>query len=164
VSDLIEKSRLDLSAYLPYRLSILSNTVSSAIAALYEQKHQLSVADWRIMAVLGMEPDRALTQTELCSRTRMDKVQVSRAIKRLLNMGHVDRIMDPKDKRRAYLTLTKPGQRVYDDVAPITLAWERAFLSRLSKADAQTLDVMLTLLQTIADEMSVQKPCPPSEP
>jgi len=164
VPDPIRKSRLDLSAYLPYRLSILSNTVSSAIAALYEQKHQLSVADWRIMAILGMEPDRAQTQTELCSRTRMDKVQVSRAIKRLLNMGHVDRTVDPEDRRQAYLKLTKPGQRAYDYVMPVTLAWERAFLSRLSEAETQTLDTMLNQLQTIADEMSVHKASAAPEP
>ncbi len=111
-----------------------------------------------------MQPDRALAHTELCSRTRIDKVQVSRAIKRLLNMGNVDRIVDPKGRCRAYLMPTKPCQRVYGDVVPVTLAWERAFLSRLSRAETQTPDDMLTLLQTITDEMSLEKSCPRSEP
>jgi len=152
--DVMEKPPLDLSAYLPYRLSILSNTVSSAIAALYEQKHGLSVADWRIMAILGMDPDHALTHTELCARTRMDKVQVSRAVKRLLDLGHVDRTVDPADRRRVYVTLTRSGRAVYDDVAPATLAWERALLDRLTEAEVRNLDTMITRLQTIADDMA----------
>ena len=86
--------RLDLAAYLPYRLSILSNTVSGAIASIYGKRHGLAVADWRLMAILGMEPERPLTQKALCARTRMDKVQVSRAVKRLLGLGYIEREVD----------------------------------------------------------------------
>lgn len=144
--------RLDLAVYLPYRLSILSNTVSGAIAALYETRHGLSVADWRILAILGME--RSLTQKELCARTRMDKVQVSRAVRRLLDSGRVAREVDKADRRRAHLRLTGQGQAVYDEVAPATLAWERELLSRLTPAEVAILDTVVARLQQVADEMA----------
>ena len=146
--------RLDLETYLPYRLSILSNTVSGAIAALYESRHGLSVADWRLMAVLGMDPDRPLTQTALCARTRMDKVQVSRAVKRLLDFGHIAREVDAADRRRAHLRLTESGRSVYGAVAPATLEWERELLSRLTPAEAAILDTVIARLQQVADEMA----------
>ena len=146
--------RLDLAAYLPYRLSILSNTVSGAIAAIYEARYGLSVADWRIVAILGMAPDRPLTQTALCARTRMDKVQVSRAVKRLLESGRIVRETDSTDRRRAHLRLTAQGRAVYDDVAPATLAWERDLLSRLTPAEAAILDTVIARLQQVADEMA----------
>ena len=146
--------RLDLAAYLPYRLSILSNTVSGAIAAIYETRYGLSVADWRLMAVLGMEPDRPLTQKALCARTRMDKVQVSRAVKRLLERGHIEREVDNGDRRSALLRLTGQGRAVYDDVAPATLEWERELLSRLTPAEAAILDTVVARLQQVADEMA----------
>lgn len=146
--------RLDLAAYLPYRLSILSNTVSGAIAAIYETRYGLSVADWRIVAILGMEPEMPLTQKALCARTRMDKVQVSRAVKRLLDLGHIEREVDSADRRSAHLRLTGPGRAVYDDVAPATLAWERDLLSRLTPAEAAILDTAIARLQQVADEMA----------
>ena len=146
--------RLDLAAYLPYRLSILSNTVSGAIAAIYETRYGLSVADWRIVAILGMEPEMPLTQKALCARTRMDKVQVSRAVKRLLDLGHIEREVDSADRRRAHLRLTAQGRAVYDDVAPATLAWERDLLSRLTPAEAAILDTAIARLQQVADEMA----------
>ncbi len=146
--------RLDLAAYLPYRLSILSNTVSGAIAAIYEARYGLSVADWRIVAILGMAPDRPLTQKDLCARTRMDKVQVSRAVKRLLESGRIARETDSADRRRAHLRLTAQGRAVYRDVAPATLAWERDLLSRLTPAEAAVLDTVIARLQQVADEMA----------
>ena len=146
--------RLDLETYLPYRLSILSNTVSGAIAALYAERHGLSIADWRLMAVLGMDPDRPLTQTALCARTRMDKVQVSRAVKRLLDFGYIAREVDAADRRRAHLRLTARGRTVYGEVAPATLEWERELLSRLTPAEAAILDTVIARLQQVADEMA----------
>lgn len=145
---------LDLDAYLPYRLSILSNTVSGAIAAIYEERHGLSVAEWRIMAILGMQSDARLTQKDLCTRTRMDKVQVSRAVKRLLQAGYLSRETDSEDRRRAHLHLTASGWGIYNDVAPATLAWEQALLSKLSGAEVQILDTVIARLQDIADEMA----------
>lgn len=146
--------QLDLGTYLPYRLSILSNTVSGAIAAIYEQRHGLSVAEWRIMAILGMERDARLSQKDLCIRTRMDKVQVSRAVKRLLEADYLRREIDNNDRRRAHLHLTGSGWAIYDDVAPATLEWERELLSRLSDAEVSILDTVIARLQDIADEMA----------
>ena len=147
-------ARLDLAAYLPYRLSILSNTVSGAIASIYGKRHGLAVADWRLMAVMGMEPARPLTQKALCARTRMDKVQVSRAVKRLLDLGNIEREVDSADRRRAHLRLTRRGRAVYDAVAPATLEWERELLSRLTPAEAAILDTVIARLQQVADEMA----------
>ena len=44
---------LELERFLPYRLSVLSNTVSQAIADIYERRFELSITEWRVMAVLG---------------------------------------------------------------------------------------------------------------
>ena len=49
----IEAARLDLDDFLPYRLSVLTNRVSGAIARHYSERFGLSVPEWRVMAVLG---------------------------------------------------------------------------------------------------------------
>ena len=101
-----------------------------------------------------MAPEHPLTQKALCARTRMDKVQVSRAVKRLLDLGHIAREIDNADRRRAHLRLTGRGRAVYDDVAPATLEWERELLARLTETEAAILDTVIARLQQVADEMA----------
>ena len=76
---------LDLERFLPYRLSVLSNTVSHAIAEMYGERYQLSVTQWRVLAVVGRFPD--LSAVEVAERTKMDKVAVSRAVAELIRDG-----------------------------------------------------------------------------
>src|SRR5574337_445079 len=48
-----EHAPLRLEHFLPYRLSILSNTVSQAIASDYQRRYDISMTEWRVMAVLA---------------------------------------------------------------------------------------------------------------
>jgi len=89
---------LDLDTFVPYRLSVLSNTVSQAIAREYEARFGLSVTEWRVLAVLGRYP--GLSAVEVAERTAMDKVAVSRAVARLLGDGRIRRNMHSGDRRR----------------------------------------------------------------
>ncbi len=79
---------LDLEEFLPYRLSVLSNTISSAIAGAYASRFGLTVPEWRIIAVFGRFP--GLSAREVAEKTAMDKVAVSRAVSRLRAAGYVD--------------------------------------------------------------------------
>jgi len=44
--------QIELEQFLPYRLSVLANTVSQGIARGYRERHDISVTEWRILAVL----------------------------------------------------------------------------------------------------------------
>jgi DNA-binding MarR family transcriptional regulator len=125
---------LELERFLPYRLSVLSNTVSLAIADLYERQFALSITEWRVMAVLGRYD--GLSAREVAERTAMDKVAVSRALARLIDAGRVRRLTAAHDKRQSVLRLTAQGWKVYDEVAPLALEHERRLLAHLD-ADEQ---------------------------
>src|SRR5580704_13007812 len=99
--------RLDLDHFLPYRLSVLSNRVSSAIARQYSGRFDLNVPEWRTMAVLGGTP--GLSAREVAARTAMDKVQVSRAVASLMRARRVARGGDASDGRVFRLSLTAKG-------------------------------------------------------
>ena len=47
---------LNLKEFLPYRLSIVTNRISASFARLYSEKFNLSIPEWRVMAVLGQQP------------------------------------------------------------------------------------------------------------
>ena len=78
----IAPAALDLQKFLPYKLSIVTNKVSSKLANIYSDRFGLSIAEWRVMAVLGQNCN--LSADEVCAMTEMDKVSVSRAVTKLL--------------------------------------------------------------------------------
>jgi DNA-binding MarR family transcriptional regulator len=133
--------KLHLEKFLPYRLSVLSNTVSSAIASAYFANFGLSIPEWRVMAILAANP--GLSAAEVTARTAMDKVAVSRAVAALLAAGRLRRTTVPADRRRTHLALTPAGASVYARVVPMALEYERRLVAPLSKRDRATLDRIL---------------------
>lgn len=135
---------LDLEHFLPYRLSVLSNTVSSAIAREYEERFALSVTQWRVIAVLGRYD--GLSAREVAQRTAMDKVAVSRAVASLVHVGRLRRTLADHDKRQSVLRLTAKGWKIYDAVVPRALEHERALLSHLDAGERVALERILDKL------------------
>jgi len=135
---------LELEQFLPYRLSVLANTISTAIAGVYQQRFNLSVTEWRVLAVLGRYPD--CSATEVAERIAMDKVAVSRAVAGLLKSGRIRRSTDNQDRRRSVLSLSAKGRRVYAQVVPLALAYEGQLLARLKSQEQAQLDRILAKL------------------
>nr|WP_225578459.1 MarR family winged helix-turn-helix transcriptional regulator [Rhodanobacter sp. 7MK24] len=135
---------MELERFLPYQLSIVSNTVSQAIADDYQARHDLSVTEWRVMAVLARFD--GLSAREVAERTAMDKVAVSRALARLVAAGRVRRHIHANDKRRSVLGLTATGWRIHDEVAPMARQRERELLARLAPEEQAWLQQILDKL------------------
>ena len=147
-------SRLDLEHFLPYQLSVLSNRISQDIAELYQTRHALGMTEWRVIAVLAQHP--GISAGEAAERTAMDKVAISRAVASLTESGRVTRDTHEGDRRRAVLRLTKVGQAIHDDVAPLALAYERQLLDGLSGEERAALS---QLLHRVADlERAARQP------
>jgi DNA-binding MarR family transcriptional regulator len=136
---------LELDRFLPYRLSVLSNRISQDIAALYAERFALTVTEWRVLAVLGRYP--ALSAGEVAERTAMDKVAVSRAVGTLLAAGRIKRRLHGEDRRRSVLALSAKGYRVYDEVAPLALAYEQRLLEGLRADERAALDRLLATME-----------------
>jgi DNA-binding MarR family transcriptional regulator len=135
---------LNLEQFLPYRLSVLTNRVSGAIARRYSERFELTIPEWRVMAVLGGTP--GLSAGEVAQRTAMDKVQVSRAIARLAAMRRVQRMTDDRDARVARLSLTAKGRAIYDEIVPLALSLEDLLLQALSPAERASLENLMAKL------------------
>jgi DNA-binding MarR family transcriptional regulator len=141
-------SELALERFLPYRLSVLTNRISTAIARVYAKRFDLTVPEWRVMAVLGRFG--AMSANAVCDRTAMDKVRVSRAVARLAASGRLARRIDTADRRRSVLALTEEGRAVYDEIGPLALAVEARLLMPLDAADRAALDRLLAMLEARA--------------
>lgn len=121
--------RIELDRFLPYRLSVLTNLVSSAIADAYRRRFGLSIPEWRVLAVLASHP--GLSAADVAERTRMDAVAVSRAVARLAAAGRLRRSVARDDRRRSVLSASPAGKAVYRAVAPLALDYERELLAVL---------------------------------
>lgn len=143
---------IDLDRFLPYRLSVLTNVVSSTIAEAYQQRFGLSIPEWRVLAVLARHP--GVSAAEVARLTRMDAVAVSRAVARLLAAGRLRRTIARDDRRRSVLAVTATGTAVYREVAPLALGYERELLATLDAAERAALDRALDALTTRAQALS----------
>ena len=142
---------LRLRAFLPYRLSVLANRVSSLIADTYTCQFSLRTPEWRVIAVIGETPE--LTATEVAERTAMDKVAVTRAVKSLVEKGKLRRKASQTDGRLTHLVLTASGRKVYQEVAPAALQLEDAILGALSSTERRQLDKILVKLSARVDAL-----------
>ena len=135
---------LNLKEFLPYRLSIVTNRISASFARLYSEKFNLSIPEWRVMAVLGQQP--GLSADQVCSETEMDKVPVSRAVSKLLKKGLLKRDFSGDDRRRSILHLSEAGYGMYAQIVPLALSYEAELKTALTAVEQSQLEKLLDKL------------------
>lgn len=135
---------LILENFLPYRLAVLSNTVSTTVARAYDRRFNVSIPEWRVIAVLGRFP--GLSAVEVAERTLMDKVAVSRAVTKLIKNGRIDREFADADKRRSILNLSEEGKKLHDEIAAVALQFERDLLQGFSSEELDNLNSIMERL------------------
>ena len=138
------KDELILEDFLPYRMSVLSHTIRTTIARVYDKRFNLSIPEWRVIAILGRFP--GLSAVEVAERTMMDKVAVSRAVTKLVKNGRIDRQFADADRRRSILNLSDEGRKVHDEIAPLALQFERDLLHGISEEDCETFNIVVERL------------------
>lgn len=150
--------RIDLDRFLPYRLSVLTNVVSSVIASVYQQRFGLTIPEWRVIAVLSRYP--GLSAAEVAVHTRMDAVAVSRAVSRLLRSGRIRRTMSKTDRRRSVLQVSPSGAAMYRQIAPLALRYEHDLLESLTPQERDLLDTVLDKLMVRAQSLPTSASTP----
>jgi DNA-binding MarR family transcriptional regulator len=140
--------QLVLDRFLPYRLSVAANAVSTRISNSYRKRFGLKVAEWRLIAILAETPRQ--TPVMLGARTRMDKITVSRAAAALLERGLLVADDNPGDGRSHFLSLTASGQALYGQIAPLALETEANLLAGITRSERDTLEKLLRKVEAAA--------------
>jgi DNA-binding MarR family transcriptional regulator len=142
---------LELERFLPYRLNVVAESVSRALSRLYAERYGISIPEWRVIATLGQY--ERMTAKEVGAHSRMHKTKVSRAVAALEAKGLAVRAANTDDLREAFLALTGRGRRLYAELAPRALAFERALDAALGARRRRHLDALLRSLEARAREL-----------
>jgi DNA-binding MarR family transcriptional regulator len=128
---------LDLSEHLPY----LVNRVGLALVARFSAdalaKAGLSIASWRVLAVLSS--NGALRQTDLAEMTSIEVSTLSRLITRLARDGLVRRSRSQADNREVSVGVTRRARVLMARLVPIATDLEDSATRNLSQRDIATL-------------------------
>ena len=73
-----------LQDFLPYRLAVLAKLVGAAFSQAYGERFGISNPQWRVLFALGRNP---IVRPHVVQHAALDKVQVSRAVAGLIQMG-----------------------------------------------------------------------------
>lgn len=130
-------------------IHVLSNRITRAFESRLDTMHGISVPEWRVL--LSVVSRDGLTAKDIHERWAMDKMTVSRAVRRLESQGHVERSANPDDARSYVLTITKKGARLYRKILPSADARYREILSCLSRRDQSSLKRILERLIAHSD-------------
>ena len=135
---------MELASFFPYRLAVLAEAVSHAIARVYASRFDLTRDEWRVLAALG-ESGAMKTQSALLFTT-LDKVQASRAVQRMERKALIEREQDAADRRNRILRLTPAGRALYRRILPLVKSREAFLLQGLDEAERATLDRVIDRL------------------
>ena len=149
----VEEVPLILEDFFPYRVSLFYASVSLSLARRYSDEFDLTVPEWRVMAALGQKQPQ--TANELCVKTSMDKVQVSRAVARLHKGGHLTRRTDRSDRRRTLLRLTDKGRETYAGIVPLARDYEQSLLAVLTPEERAEMERLMVKIKRRAKELAV---------
>ena len=139
-----KNKQLDLERYVPALITYLANKLSSGASQHYRSEFGVGVVEWRVMALLAVEP--AITANRVCKVIGLDKAAVSRAIKSLDSAALITSEKSDKDARQILLNLSATGREKHDAILDVALAREARLLDVLSVDEREQLIVMLQKL------------------
>lgn len=140
---------MKLQQFMPYRLAVVAEAVSRAIADVYRERFGLSRDEWRVLAALAEAGE--MKSRDAALQATLDKMQVSRAVAALERAGLVARSEDPADRRNRILRLSPAGRALLDELLPMVEAREAELLATLAPAERRALD---TALDRLLDRVS----------
>lgn len=149
-----EDDPLILQDFLPYRLSVVTEAVSSLFAAHYQERFGLSIPEWRVVAVVGQQG--MLSTQKVIELTGMDRVRVSRAVIRLADKALLERQAHPSDQRAQILRLSPQGRAVYREIVPLAREIQAGLASALTMEEQRQLAGILEKIGRRTRELSGQ--------
>lgn len=146
----------ELSAFLPYRLAVLSERASRRLSIVYEKSYGLSVAEWRVLVHLNRCEKVSVREIHNC--VNLEKSRVSRAVARLETMGMVEKLPGEADGRLVEISLSDKGKAALAEILPAALVIEQKLVSHVSQEELVTFCRVMEKMHAALDEDPEARP------
>lgn len=143
----LDKAEIGIRDLVSYRLARASSLMSRGAALRYRRLFDVSLGEWRALALLAAQPRISLI--ELSRAAGLDKAQMSRVVTAMTKRGLVLRTTTPRRGRAVELSLTRAGREVYRGLIEEASERDRAFRSALTPEE-------FALLESALDKLSAQ--------
>ncbi len=130
-------SKLDLGDYLPYLANRVGTIIADQFGAEALAPHRLSIAMWRVMAVLAANGSQR--QIDIVDLTSIEASTLSRLVSRLVRMGLVLRTRSANSNREVAVELSATGAALVARLIPIARQYEQAAIAGLSREETLLL-------------------------
>ncbi|PJG58508.1 MarR family winged helix-turn-helix transcriptional regulator [Aeromonas cavernicola] len=140
-----------LEHYPPYQLVHAAEMLRDTFEQFYQQRYQLTVPQWRLMMVLG--PHYPISQKELVETSGMDKVRISREIRRLVAKGILFTENDEQDKRISLVSLTHQGLALFVQLKEEAGSWQHTLTDYLPGAFREAIRQHLHTVSSAIEQL-----------
>jgi DNA-binding MarR family transcriptional regulator len=144
-------SKLDLGDYLPYLVNRVGTIIAEQFGGEVLAPHRLSIAMWRVMAVLASNGSHR--QTDLADLTSIEASTLSRLVTRLMRMGLATRTRSASSNREVAVKLSAKGSALVARLIPVARDYESAASTGLT---ATELAVLKRCLRRAYDNMKIR--------
>lgn len=130
------------------RIVRLSELILRIGTLTFKKRFGVKPTDLRILVMLGAY--QPISVNEVSRRTHIDKAWISRSLRGLLSRKLIKRTAHPSDSRASLLSLTKKGEALLREIAPVAEEYQRQLLQGQRARDVERV---LDLLSARAEEM-----------
>lgn len=140
-----------LDDFLPYKINVLAQLISRSFSNTYTDVFQVSVPEWRVIAHLSQQND--VSVREIAEAAYMPRAKVTRAVQSLESRRLVKKVIDIQDRRLVSLKLTRKGQTLLSDIAPIAMQFQSDLIQGLPKHLRKDAKRLINAILTSAIEL-----------
>lgn len=147
---------LPVDQFITWRLHLLAKLADQGAAALYASRFDLSLREWRSMAVIGCFAPMALGR--VAEMANLDRGHGSRAVESLVQRGLVSRTRSKTDRRGWIVALTPAGRKLFNKVYPHGEARNAQLVECLTAAEYKVVTGALDKMIEAARAMNAGLP------
>ena len=137
-SDFLEKVEFRAAA-------LLSFVTSAIIVPAYDAvKRDLGITRSEYLLLMALSHYPVLTAQDVSRLSGRPRNSISRAVHRMLAVGHLARDPDPMDARQARLSITETGRALHQQIAERIRLQQEEVLSPLTERERETVIDLLT--------------------
>ena len=111
---------------------------------LRDNGFKITIDQWLVIKAILENPD--ITQQELGEKVFKDNASVTRIIVLLVKSGYLERDLNPDDRRKTILSVTKSGQTVIEQVQTLVLQNRQTALNGIVQDELEILNKALKII------------------